>query len=429
MLKKGSVTGALKRALPLESGQRTFVRDIHGRTLLENFLVSAVASVLIIRLYLHLTGYPEIGGGGLHIAHIVWGGLFMMVALFILLGFLSRASREAAAVIGGIGFGAFIDELGKFVTADNDYFFKPAPALIYLTFVLLFLSIRGLQRLNAPSKREYLANAFEIAKQGVIDDLDPESRQRALGYLQKCDPADPLVDGLREVLLGINGVPSTRPNILTRSRRLARSLYQRLVQKWWFTRAVVGVFVFKSLTNLYQMVALLEWSWALGLWLAGGVLLLLLLLRSRRTRISYLQMPLAVAMVAVAILMTWAVVVNLRGAELSFVDWGQLISPSISGVLVVMGILLIGRSRLEAYLMFQRAVLISILLTQVFAFYENQFVAVAGLLIDVVILLTLRYMISQEQANTDERDHPMWRDWLGAIRRRMNRLSRQPAHS
>ena len=80
-------------------------------------------------------------------------------------------------------------------------------------------------------------------------------------------------------------------------------------------------------------------------------------------------------------------------------------------------------------MMFQRAVLISILLTQVFAFYENQFMAVAGLLIDVVILLTLRYMISQEQANTDERDHPMWRDWLGAVRRRMNRLSRQPAHS
>ncbi len=38
---------------------------------------------------------PELGGHGLHIAHLLWGGFF-------------------------------IDELGKFITQDNDYFFKPA---------------------------------------------------------------------------------------------------------------------------------------------------------------------------------------------------------------------------------------------------------------------------------------------------------------
>jgi hypothetical protein len=44
--------------------------------------------------------------------------------------------RRAAAIVGGVGF--FIDELGKFITEDNNYFYNPAAALIYLIFIGLF---------------------------------------------------------------------------------------------------------------------------------------------------------------------------------------------------------------------------------------------------------------------------------------------------
>ena len=97
------------------------VRDIDAASYLETFLVSAVASLLSIRLYLELTDYPRIGSGGLHIAHVLWGGALMLVALVMLLGFLGKHVKRAAAVVGGAGFGAFIDELGKFITSDNNY--------------------------------------------------------------------------------------------------------------------------------------------------------------------------------------------------------------------------------------------------------------------------------------------------------------------
>ena len=54
---------------------------------LENFFVSALFSVFAIRIFLSLTDYPQVGVGGLHIAHMLWGGFLMLIAIIILSSF------------------------------------------------------------------------------------------------------------------------------------------------------------------------------------------------------------------------------------------------------------------------------------------------------------------------------------------------------
>ena len=145
---------------------------------LEFFLVAAVSAVLGIRAFLHLTGYPTVGGGGLHIAHLLWGGVFMLIAMVLMLTFLDRPVHRAAAVIGGLGFGVFIDEVGKFLTTDNDYFFRPAIALIYVVFVGLFLVVRVVLGGPTLSPREALANAIHLSEEGVDGSISPGVRVR-----------------------------------------------------------------------------------------------------------------------------------------------------------------------------------------------------------------------------------------------------------
>jgi len=182
---KNGLARALDSILGFLTRSPVFVRSVYAEILLEDFFVSAVASVLAIRFYLHVTGFPQLGVGPLHIAHMLWGGFLMLIALVILLAFLDHRAKVIAAVLGGIGFGAFIDELGKFITRDNDYFFQPTVALIYVIFVLIFFAIRAVGRRRPLSSQESLANAFDIAKQGSLAGLDREEQDHALKLLGK----------------------------------------------------------------------------------------------------------------------------------------------------------------------------------------------------------------------------------------------------
>ena len=53
--------------------RRQVVRTLGLSSVLETFFIASITSILVIRLFLAATGYPQLGGQGLHIAHMLWG--------------------------------------------------------------------------------------------------------------------------------------------------------------------------------------------------------------------------------------------------------------------------------------------------------------------------------------------------------------------
>jgi hypothetical protein len=185
------------------------------------------------------------------------------------------------------------------------------------------------------------------------------------------------------------------PGVLTRLRALPYTAYRWAIRQAWFAPVVVGLFLVQSVATLVENFALVHWTLGVGLWLAGSAAVVWPVAFFRRGLVFPWTWMAAALLVGVAIVTTWAVVMQARQVW-SFVTLGTIVFPALSSALVVVGIGLLPHSRLAAYQMFQRAVLITVLLTQVYAFYEDQLLAVAALFINVIILLALRSMIGQE---------------------------------
>jgi hypothetical protein len=322
----------------------------------ETFLVSAVTMILVIRTQLWLTNYPQLGGHGLHIAHLLWGGLFMVVAIGILLSLLGRRPRRTAAVLGGIGFGFFIDELGKFITEDNDYFFKPAAGIIYIVFIALFLVSRQVQRRRKLSEPDLIRNAMEIIGGANYGNYDSRDRARALALLEQADQSDPMVAPLRTMIERLDAESPREPSWLSRTFGRLSAFYLKVTERRWFGRAVVIFFsIWAALTILNDIVfvaARLDSEVDSATLEDSG---------------TFLGTAIVASSALAAVFIIWGLIVRRRGDRIGGYEW------------------------------IARGLLVSIFITQVFFFVQSQFGAVFGLGFDILLLIGVRSLQAQER--------------------------------
>lgn len=329
--------------------------------LLDTFLVSAVAAVVVIRIFLEATGYPRLGGGGLHIAHVLWGGLGMLVAIVLLIVFLSPSTRLIAALVGGAGFGAFVDELGKFVTSDNNYFFKPTAAILYALFVILFLATREIRRFRALSAEENLVNAVELAEKLAMGTLTADDRDHALRLLAASDQAHPLVAPLRASFVTAVLVPTSFARLRWIGSAGGRT-YAAIVSSRWFRRILAAIFILTGVGFVLTTIATAA--------LLGG------------------------AFFGVADAQTALDEATSGGTIASVIQAGAGV---VAGILIVRGVFELRHSRAGAYRAFELAILVNLLLAQPFAFLDVGFGAAVDVSIDLALLATLRYLLTQER--------------------------------
>ncbi len=334
-----------------------FIRFIEFGSLFEFFSLAAILAILGIRIYLKLTGFPQIGSGEFHIAHLLFGGFFMLASIIGFMTFLNSDLKSYWAVLGGIGFGTFIDEIGKFVTRDNNYFFQPTFAIIYVIFIFLYLFYKSLEYNRKFTQEEYLINSINLLEDFELKYFDKEEKEDALEYLSFSDQNNPLTKQLIKLFSESSTLPNERLNIYEYIKKQITWVYHFFLHKPWFIHAIALFFIVRSV-----------------IYLTNGYFLLNNILKHISDG-------------------TITSIIN-PGGILPLVQVFALTSQSI---LTIFGAITITKSRKNAYIFFRDAVLISIFILQIFNFYKNPTLALFSTIGDLLLLSILSYMIKEEK--------------------------------
>ena len=145
-------------------------------------LVCFGLSVALTRLSLELSGYPQIGNSELHIAHVLWGGLFLFAAVLLMNA--NPWIYQVGAVLGGVGMGLFIDEVGKFITQSNDYFYPWAAPIIYAFFLLMVMFYLRVNRRRPSDSRSSMYHALDVLSEVLDHNLEAGERDDLIHHLQ-----------------------------------------------------------------------------------------------------------------------------------------------------------------------------------------------------------------------------------------------------
>lgn len=234
-------------------------------------LISFGASVMFTRLFLNITNYPKLGNSEFHIAHVLWGGLILFAAALLPLIFANRWALSTSAVLSGLGVGLFIDEIGKFITQSNNYFYPPAAPIIYAFFLITVLVYMRVRRSDRKSPRDEMYRSLSILTEVLDADLDPQERIDLHNSLQSVQDTsnDPAMVRLSKDLMDFIAsehiiVAPRRPTIIKRwQERINQNIERFLPRK-------IHKIVISAGATIIGFIALFD-LWSLLMLIARGI--------------------------------------------------------------------------------------------------------------------------------------------------------------
>lgn len=330
-----------------------FIKRSSSADNLLRFLLASTFSVTVTRLYLHLMNYPQITRGDLHIAHSVFGGIFLTASVLLLLTFHGRKIRQFSAILAGLGFGQFIDEIGKFITKDSNYFYQPVPVIIYISLISLFFLYRALDRYTPHDDKE---RAFDIIE-GLEDLADNQF------FLHQREKIRKLIKNILSnneaayhwIALGAQEMLSHIPV----KKKPQRSFFVLRLQTSWYA---LDQFLSERKPVFYMLVCIFIVYVGFSFWTMSTFLYRVMINTFDPIRL---------------------------GIE-SRADWyiyvAELVSSLASSLLMCRGLWeLAVRQRQRALILFKNGLAINILITHIFAFYIEQFSAIVSLVAMLVL--------------------------------------------
>jgi hypothetical protein len=346
-------------------------------------VVAFVVTVTATRLFLAITGYPRIGGSTYHLAHALWGGLLLVVAVVTMLLWANRWAQHLGAVLAGVGAGLFIDEVGKFITTTNDYFFPLAAPIVYLAMVQLAWVANRARRRHVLTDRERLYDVLDGLQDLADGRLDADRRSEIiahLGHLRDEWDRPELRDlsaRLEEFLLSpVVTVLPRRPGLLERLHARLLRLEERLVPE----------------TRFRHLISVLMVTGTMLLGVGVVVAAIAVLDPASRPQLATTQSgELDPGIVAVV-----------EGTRLvsTFVAWALYLTATISWF---------RGARLHAVRLAVAAQLISLSLIDVLESYTDQFAVLQQSVFDLVLLgLVLRYRVRFLPRTPSAAGSPAW---------------------
>jgi hypothetical protein len=321
-------------------------------------LFSFIGTVSVVRSYLALTGYPQIGNGTLHIAHVLWGGLIMYIAAILPLIYLNPRLHSYCAILSGIGMGLFIDEVGKFITRQYDYFFPAAAPIMYVFFLLLVILVVMIRRPKAIDGRAELVQGLEIVREQLYRPLEASERlhmKRDMERVIESDPDQLHQETAHRLLEQINSdtrtVPESRPDWWMRAVNRGEVWLTEVRTKWLLAAGMI-------------ILGLLNLKNPLQLWLERFI--------PTSALVTFLHSH------------TGRQISSSEAPTLFAIRTGLEIGVGVI-LLISTGLLVSGKKRLATYLVYF-SLLVSLVGLDMLLFYFEQFSTVATVLIQFVVL-------------------------------------------